>query len=126
MSDISFRSAGKVIFPTRYHGEVSLSRKKWDEICGEPERFFYRHNGEKIATTLVVPDFVRKHKLIGSQFIYYKRFESFKILEGVESSMPCKFMAVVIDTATQRVCTVYPTDKVKSGAKEYKPEGDLK
>lgn len=126
MGDISFRSDGEVIFPTKHHGEVTLSRRKWDEICKEPERFFYRYNGEKIATTLVAPDFVIKHGRIESQFIYYKRFDKFKILEGVESSMPCKFMAVVIDAATQRVCTVYPTDRVKTGTREYKPEGDLR
>jgi hypothetical protein len=54
------------------------------------------------------------------------RFDSFNILEGVEGAMRCKFMAVVIDTATQRVCTAYPTDKPKPGSKEYKPEGDVK
>lgn len=104
-------------------GDVSLSQAKWNQICSEPERFYYRHNGEKVATTLVNPDFVRHHKTIATQLIYYKRFDSFKIAERVEGPMPCKLMAVVIDTATQRVCTVYPTDKPKAGSKEYKPAG---
>jgi len=122
LADISFRSDGRVTLPTRYHGEVTLSQGKWNEICAEPERFHYRHNGEKIPTTLITPDSVRHHSSTASQFIYYKRFDKFKIAENVEGPMACKFMAVVIDTATQRVCTVYPTNKPKSGSKEYKPE----
>jgi len=122
LADLSFRPDGKAVFPTKYHGEVTLSRNKWDEICGQPERFFYRHNGEKVPTTLVVPDSVRHHGKIASQFIYYKRFDTFKIGEGIEGPMSCKFMAVVIDTATQRICTVYPTDKPKVGSREYKPQ----
>lgn len=123
MADIVFDSDCRITFPSKYHGDVSLSRAKWNQICSEPERFYYRHNGEKVATTLVNPDFVRHHKTIASQLIYYKRFDSFKIAERVEGPMPCKLMAVVIDTATQRVCTVYPTDKPKAGSKEYKPAG---
>jgi hypothetical protein len=126
LADISFRPNGKAEFPTKYHGEVSLSQKKWDEICREPERFYYRLNGEKVPTTLVAPDFVRQHGRIATQFIYYKRFDSFKIMEGVEAPLPCKLMAVVIDTTTGRVCTVYPTDRHKPGSKEYKPEGNVK
>jgi hypothetical protein len=123
LPDISFRADGTVSFPTKYHGEVTLSRQKWDTICDQSERFYYRHNGEKIPTTLVTPDFVRHHKDTATQFIYYKAFDKFTIVENVEGPVPCKFMAVVIDAATQRVCTVYPTIKPKSGSKEYKPEG---
>lgn len=123
MADISFGSDGKAIFPTKHHGEVSLSQGKWDQICSQPERFYYRHNGEKIPTALIAPDHVRHHKNIADQFIYYKKFDSFKIADNVEGPMLCKLMAVVIDTATQRVCTVYPTDKPKVGSREYKPEG---
>jgi len=123
LADISFRPDGKATFPTKHHGEVTLSREKWDTICDQPERFYYRLNGEKISTTLVTPDFVRHHKDNTTQFIYYKAFEKFTIVEGVEGPVPCKFMSVVIDTATQRVCTVYPTDKPKSGSKEVKPVG---
>ena len=123
MADISFDPNGRATFPTKHHGEVFLSQKKWDEICAEPERFFYRFNGEKVPTTLINPDFVRQHGKIPSQFIYYKRFDKFKVAENVEGPMPCKLMAVVIDIATQRVCTVYPTDKPKPGGREFKPEG---
>jgi hypothetical protein len=76
-----------------------------------------------VATTLIAPDYVRHHKTITSQFIYYKLFDSFTITDGVESPLPCKFFAAVVDTATQRVCTVWPTDKPRPGSKEFKPAG---
>jgi len=122
LPDISFGSDGKVTFPTKYHGEVTLSKDKWETICNCPERYYYRLNGEKIPTTLVTPDHVRHHKDIETQFFYYKKFEKFTIVENVEGPAPFRFMAVIIDTATQRICTVYPVDKPKSG-KEYKLEG---
>jgi hypothetical protein len=120
LADISFGTNGRIKFPTKYHGQISFSKAKWDDICSRPERFFYRYNGDKVATTLVNPDLVRHHKKFANQFIYYKQFKSFKIAENVEGPMPCKHMAVVIDTHTKRICTVYPTDKPKLG-KEYKP-----
>ncbi len=123
MADISFDPNGRVIFPTKYHGDVTLSNKKWDEICSEPERFFYRHNGEKVPTTLIAPDVVMHHKHITTQFIYYKRFETFKVTDKAEGSLPCKLMAVIIDTSTQRVCTVYPTNRPKPESKEYRTGG---
>jgi hypothetical protein len=70
--DINFGKDGKAIFPTKYHGEVTLSKTKWDIICNEPERHYYRFNGEKIATTLVNPDSVRRHQHEQRQFFYYK------------------------------------------------------
>jgi hypothetical protein len=123
LGDITFNANGRVIFPTKYHGDVAFSKGKWDAICSKPERYYYRHNGEKVATTLITPDFVRHHKDIPTQFFYYKRFETFKIAETIEGPMACKLMAVVIDTATQRLCTVYPTDKPKTGSRQYKPQG---
>jgi hypothetical protein len=120
VADISFGPNRIVTFPTKYHGDVSLSRDKWDRICSEPERFYYRYNGDKVATTLVAPDFVRHHKDVATQFFYYKRFEKFVISENIEGPFPCKLMVVVIDTETQRICTVYPTDKPKPGSKELK------
>ena len=121
MPDIAFIN-GTVSFPTKYHGDVTLSEKKWDDICGKPERSYYRHNGEKVATTLVTPDNVRPHKHEKHQFFYYKQFESFKLAEGVRVSFGAKYMSVVIDAEFQRVCTVYPADQPKTG-KEYKPAG---
>lgn len=123
MPDIVFGVGNNVTYPTKYHGEVTLSKRKWDEICAEPERFYYRHNGEKVPTTLIAPDLVRHSTCKDTQLIYYKQFEKFKISEGVEAQFAVKLMAVIIDTATQRICTVYPTNKPKSGTKEYKPEG---
>lgn len=122
MADISFDSKGRVIFPTKYHGEISFSKKKWDDICSRPERYYYRLNGEKIATTLITPDEVRWHKTEQTQLLYYKEFRTFKIADGIEGPMPAKFMAVVIDTSTQRICTLYPVDKPKKG-KVFRPEG---
>ena len=121
MPDITFGEDGLAVFPTKYHGEVTLSRAKWDQICSQPERFYYRYNGEKVSTTLVAPDYVRHHKYVQTQFLYYKKFESFQIAERIDGPMPCQFMAVVIDTATQRICTLYPTNKPKTGTKEYNP-----
>lgn len=121
MADIYFEDDGKARFLTRYHGEVTLSKKKWDEICEQPERRYYHLNGEKIATTLIAPDMVRHHASIETQFIYYKHFDKFMLGVGIEVPSPAKLMAVVIDTERGRVCTVYPTDKPKSGSKEYEP-----
>lgn len=122
MSDIAFDATGIASFPTKHHGDVTLSKRKWNEICAEPERDYYRHNGEKVSTTLITPDRVRHHKCVASQFIYYKQFDSFQITEGVDVQWAVPFMAVVIDQATGRICTLYPTDKLKPGV-EYKPKG---
>lgn len=118
MADIYFEDDGKARFPTRYHGEVTLSRAKWDEICEEPERFYYHLNGDKVGTALIAPDTVRHHVSIATQFMYYKSFPKFWLLPGVEG--PGMLMAVVIDTATQKVCTLYPTYRPKPG-REYDP-----
>ncbi len=123
MPDISFGPKGTASFPTKHHGDVTLSQAKWNTICSQPERYYYRHNGEKVSTTLIAPDYVRHHKTISTQFLYYKKFESFMILPGVDGPLPCNYFVVVIDTATQRICTVYPTEKPRPGTKEYKPEG---
>jgi len=62
---------------------------------------------------------VRHHASIESQLIYYKSFNKLMLSLNIEIPSPAKLMAVVIDTETGRVCTVYPTDKPKSGSKEY-------
>jgi hypothetical protein len=79
------------------------------------------YNGDKVATTLIAPDMVRYHASIETQLIYYKHFDKFMLRPSIEVPSPAKLMAVVIDTETGRVCTVYPTDKPKSGSKEYDP-----
>ena len=107
-----------IVFPTKYHGDVTLSKYKWAEICAEPERWYYRNNGEKVSTTLVNPDYVRHHKHIDSQFIYYKSFSSFEIVKGIEMETGMTFpryFAVIVDSSTSRVCTVYPISKPKKG-----------
>ena len=119
MADPYFEDDGRARLLTKYHGEVSLSEKKWNEICAEPERSYYHLNGEKIATTLIAPDMVRHHASISTQLIYYKHFDKIMLAANVEVPSPVKYMAVVIDTSTGRVCTVYPTDKPKAGSKEY-------
>ena len=102
MPDISFGPNGTVTFPTKYHGEVTLSARKWDDICGKPERQYYRHNGDKVATTLITPDYIRHHRHEKSQFLYYKRFETFNLSEGTKIALGMKFMAVTSDTDTNR------------------------
>jgi hypothetical protein len=67
---------------------------------------------------LIAPELVRHHTSIGTQFIYYKRFPKWRLTEGVEG--PAMMMAVVIDTETQKVCTVFPVRQPKDG-REYKP-----
>lgn len=122
MPDIVFDDSGIVKFPSKYHGDLSLSKSKWDEICAEPERWYYRFNGEKVATTLVNPDYVRCHLHYGDQFLYYKRFPDLVVAEKVSVSGGLSFpayFAVVIDASTSRVCTVYPVEKPKKG-KEFK------
>lgn len=123
MADIEFDDDGKVELLTRHHGKVVLSRSNWENhICGKPERSFYRLNGDKVATTLIGPDTVRCHSLIPTQYLYYKHFPKWQIVPGVEGPLPQEVntMAVVIDQARQRVCTVYPVREPKPG-KEYRP-----
>ncbi len=119
MPDLTFARDGRAHFPTKYHGMLSMSKAKWDEVCQEPERFYYRQNGEKVATTLIHPDFVRCSKSHRSQFLYYKQFEIFQ-LSGKGIAARLKYWTVIIDTRTMRICTVYPTNNPKPG-KEYKP-----
>ena len=122
LSDITFGVHGRVVFPTKYDGEVTLSKSKWDVICSHPERFYYRLNGEKVPTTLVNPDVVRRHRIVPHQVFYYKRFETCRIADHVEGPVPCQYWTVIVDIVTKRVCTVYPTSKPKPG-KEYKGRG---
>ena len=121
MADISFDSKGRAQFPTKYHGEVSLSDKKWAAICSQPERRYYKYNGEKIPTTLINPNYVRHHRVIPDQFLYYKKFDRYKVTETAEIPLRSGFCCVIIDTSTGRVCTVYPTRRIKKG-KEFKPK----
>ena len=76
MSDVIFNKDNRAYFLTKYHGDVSISKSKWDEICQEPERFYYRDNAEKIATALVNPEYVRHSNTRENQFIYYKKFDN--------------------------------------------------
>jgi hypothetical protein len=115
MADIAFGKDGRATFPTKYHGEVTLSQGKWDIICAQPERSYYRFNGEKVATTLVAPDSVRYHRDEHNQFFYYKRFSSINI-NGIEKGHPGGiYFAVIIDAKTGKVCTVYPVARPKPG-----------
>jgi hypothetical protein len=121
MPDIVFGKDGKAVFPTKHHGEVTLSKTKWDIICAEPERAYYRFNGEKIATTLINPDSVRHHRHEPSQYFYYKKFLNININGAVEmSAFWGVYFAVVIDESTGRICTVYPVQQPKLG-KLFKP-----
>lgn len=121
MADISFGSKGRVQFPTKYHGEVSLSERKWSLICSQPERRYYKYNGDKIPTTLINPDLVRHHKVFRRQFLYYKKFDRYKITETSEIPLRSGFCCVIIDASTKRICTVFPTRKIKKG-REFKPK----
>jgi hypothetical protein len=117
MPDISFDPSGFAKFPTKYHGDLTLSKHKWEEICAEPERWYYKSNGDKIAT-LINPDVVRFNKTYSNQFIYYKEFQTFSLSEGVAMTVGMripKYLAVVIDISSARVCTIYPVQKPKQG-----------
>ena len=118
MPDLTFAQDDRAHFPTKYHGQVSISKIKWNEICQEPERFYYRENAEKIATTLINPDYVRYSHNHANQFVYYKRFDTI-VIGNREVASKVKVWAVIIDSKTYRICTVYPTPKVKKG-KEFK------
>ncbi len=120
MPDLAFDKENRCYFSTKHHGEVSISKAKWDEICQEPERFYYRENAEKIATTLINPEYVRYSKNYQSQFMYYKKFEMIRIgSKEVNSTVP--YWSIIIDDSTKKICTLYPTPKPKSG-KEYTGE----
>jgi len=122
VSAITFGKDGKACFPTKYHGQVTLSKGKWETICAEPERSYYRFNGEKIATTLINPDSVKYHRFNPNQFFYYKRFLKMNMSETVESGpFWGVYFAVIIDESTARICTVYPVSKPKPG-KEFRPK----
>lgn len=120
MPDITFDATGYARFVTRHHGEVTLSKVKWDKVCVEPERHYYRFNGDKVGTTLINPDAVRASSLYPNQFNYYKRFPSVHLSAFVEvptlpGGFPCPYFCVVIDDSTKRVCTTYPVAKPKPG-----------
>lgn len=117
MPDLNFDKNGRAQFPTKYHGSVSISKAKWDEICQEPERYFYRENGEKIATTLINPEYVRHSGSHPGQFLYYKKFDVLRV-GGKDIGSRVPYWAVVIDESTKKVCTSYPLPKPKKG-KEY-------
>jgi hypothetical protein len=118
--DITFGMDGKAVFPTKYHGQVTLSEAKWNLICSQPERAYYRYNGEKIGTTLINPDEVRHHAHEKKQFLYYKKFLKISVNEGVEMTRSLGvYFAVIIDTESGKVCTVYPVLQPKPG-KVYK------
>ncbi len=121
MDGLTFGADGYVHLPTKHHGEVTLSKKKWDKICSHPERQWYKFNTEKVPTTLVTPDYVRHHHNYQNQVIYYKQFSQYKLSEHitVPAAKHFSFFAVIIDTETDKVCTSYPLDKPKKG-KEYK------
>ena len=122
MADITFGQDGKTLFPSKYNGELTLSKEKWNRICSQPERYYYRHNGEKVATTLVNPDYCRRHRENPDLIFYYKNFPTYRITDKAEGPIPfIKFMVVLIDKATKRVCTVYPTPRMKTGS-EYTGE----
>lgn len=120
MPDITFGPLGKAIFPTKYHGDVTLSQGKWNTICNAPERSYYPLNGEKIATTLILPDTVRHHKREIYQFLYYKQFSHILIQPGIGVA-PANgvYFAVVIDSSSKRICTVFPVNNPKPG-EEFK------
>lgn len=121
MADIEFDDDGKVHFLTKHHGTVVLTRANWENhICGKPERWYYRLNGDKVATTLISPDVIRHHRSNGDQLFYYKSFPKWQLVEGVIGPALMMVMTVVIDTEFQRVCTAYPVQQPKPG-KEYKP-----
>ena len=120
MPGLQFGREGKIVFPTKYHGAVSLSQVKWNTICSQPERRYYGFNGEKIATTLINPDLVRHHQKEKNQFFYYKKFSTIKLDDSIEvSPVGGVYFAVIIDDSTRRVCTVYPVVKPKVG-KQFK------
>jgi hypothetical protein len=114
--DIVFGTDGKVVFPTKHHGEVTLSEPKWGTICCAPERRYYRLNGEKIATTLINPDCIRLHRQNKDQVIYYKKFVPLIHVMGGPIRLNREvYFAVIIDGGTKRVCTVYPVEQPKPG-----------
>jgi hypothetical protein len=121
MPNINFGPDGKAVFPTKYHGSVRLSQTKWEMICSAPERVYYRFNGEKIATTLINPDSVRRHQSEKNQYFYYKRFSSIMMDERLAINRPSGvYFAVIIDDETKRVCTAYPVNTPKPG-KAFRP-----
>ncbi len=123
MDKLTFGSNGLVHLPTKYNGEVTLSKHKWETICCQPERTWYKFNCEKVATTLVAPDEVRHHTREPNQLFYYKQFSQYRFDERitVPAAKHFCYFAVVIDTSTGKVCTVFPLDRPKKG-KEYKGE----
>jgi hypothetical protein len=125
MSDIVFGPNDIIKFPTRYHGEVTLSKWKWDLICAQPERIYYRYNGEKVPTTLMIPDYVRHHPEEPNQFLYYKQFDHYKVDQITEISLKTGFCCVIIDVSKARVCTIYPRRSLKIG-KDFRPPEDKK
>ncbi len=121
MPDISFPSNGRAVFSTKHHGDFTLSKKVWDEKCSYPERSYFRYNGEKIGTILINPDCIYVSDKHPNQLKYYKEFDRIALSDKitVPTNKHNKMWAVIVDEATRYVCTIYPTEKPRSG-KEYK------
>jgi hypothetical protein len=114
--DIVFGDDDRAVFPTKYHGPVTISKTKWGIICEAPERYYYRQNGEKIATTLINPDQIRHHQQNNHQLFYYKKFMMVMLNNQIGFDLNAGvYFAVVIDVNTSRICTVYPVEKPKAG-----------
>jgi hypothetical protein len=114
--DIAFGKDGKAVFQTKYHGEVTLSEAKWNIICSQPERAYYRYNGDKIGTTLINPDQIRHHRHEPNQLFYYKKFLSLNYNSEVEmKAFWGVYFAIVIDTESSKICTAYPVEEPKPG-----------
>jgi len=114
--DITFGTDGKCSFPTKYHGNVTLSKAKWDIICGAPEKvLLYLQWGKKFpprSSTRTRSDITRRKpinfSITSASLLSVSPRSCFSSANGT-------FFAVVIDALSNRVCTVYPVPKPKPG-----------
>ena len=119
MSQLQFNASGDVFFDSKYDGSVRLNRQTWEQhITSRPERAHLKFNTHKIATTLVVPDYVRESRSDGPNVhLYYKEFSIWKRSQDVELPIPSgwKYFVIVVHTQKKLILTMYETEVPKKG-----------
>lgn len=93
-----------------------LRRNTWNIKTKQPERWYLKFNFDKIELTIAYPEEVRRSTKRADSKILYRKFSQMTIAPNITASWD-GYIAVVIDTKTNRIQTIYPTRKIKEGEK---------
>jgi len=122
MCQVVFDPSGYAVFPTKQHGEIRLSKIKWDKICSQPERGHLVFNADVVATTLVNPDQITRSRDNEEIFFYSKSIDIYRIRPQVKATPPKGMgcLVIVVNGVKKRFVTAYPTNKTKVGTIIFK------